>query len=286
MTTIPKSSPATLYFDGGSRGNPGIAAGAAVLVLPDKQTYTVSRYLAHATNNEAEYTGLIIGLEKARELGLKSLKIHGDSQLVINHVKGTWKLKSENLRPLLTQSQKLIARFDRVQLEWIARAQNHLADAAANHCMDSGGKSTPEAVSQRKPAEKPVNDGETDLETLLQSMKPILMAGEFVFCSLSPDEFEGVEARAIAYFREKEGITAIIPRETADRQRIQYKYTYRQIALSVHSSLNAVGFLAVISSRLAEKDIPVNVISGYYHDHLFVPAEKVNEAMSVLRSIA
>lgn len=283
--TIDSSSAATLYFDGGSRGNPGIAAGAAVLVLADGQKYTVSRYIPNATNNEAEYTGLIIGLEKARELGLKHLKIHGDSQLVINQVKGTWKLKSENLRPFLAKSKKLIAAFDRVNLEWIARASNHLADAAANRCMDTRRDESPPAPIAESSPEIP-KTGETDLETLLQKMKPLLIAGEFVFCSLSAEEFETVEARAIGYFREKEGITAIIPRDVAERARIQYDSIYRQITLTVHSSLNAVGFLAVIAAKLAEKAIPANAISGYYHDHLFVPAGKELEAMTVLRSIA
>jgi len=74
---------AILYFDGGSRGNPGRAAGAAVIVLAEGNSLTTTRYMERATNNEAEYTGLIIGLEKAQELGLKSLEIRGDSQLVI-----------------------------------------------------------------------------------------------------------------------------------------------------------------------------------------------------------
>ncbi|MGV2390108.1 MAG UNVERIFIED_CONTAM: ACT domain-containing protein [Microcystis novacekii LVE1205-3] len=63
----------------------------------------------------------------------------------------------------------------------------------------------------------------------------------------------------------------IIPRQQADRTGLQYKYIYRQITLSVHSSLAAVGFLAVISEKLAGTAISVNVISGYYHDHLFIP---------------
>jgi ribonuclease HI len=78
----------------------------------------------------------------------------------------------------------------------------------------------------------------------------------------------------------------IIPRQQADRKNLQYKYIYRQITLSVHSSLAAVGFLAVISEKLAEAAISVNVISGYYHDHLFIPRDRVTEAMAILEEIS
>ncbi|MEG3437333.1 ACT domain-containing protein [Pannus brasiliensis CCIBt3594] len=267
---------ATLYFDGGSRGNPGIAAGAAVLVLTDRQNVTVSQYLPRATNNEAEYTGLLIGLEKARELGVKKLKIHGDSQLVINQVKGTWKLKSENLRSLLTRVKKLLTEFEKVELEWIERARNHLADAAANACMDAGGKTEKPAVSK----------GESKLAKLLKTLQPVLVPGEFVFCSGSGEIFERARSLSIGQFREKEGIAVILPRAEADRSSLPYTAIFRQITLSVHSDLEAVGFLAIIASRLAKKGIAVNVISAYYHDHLFVPAGKAIEAMEILRELA
>lgn len=267
---------ATLYFDGGSRGNPGVAAGAAVLVFTDKRSVTVSQYLPRATNNEAEYTGLAIGLEKARELGVKKLKIHGDSQLVINQVKGAWKLKSENLRSLLTRVKKLLTEFEKVELEWIERSRNHLADAAANACMDTGGTT-----------EKPtVSKGESKVAKLLKTLQPVLAPGEFIFCTGSGEIFERVRSLSIGQFREKEGITVILSREEADRSSLEYTAIFRQITLSVHSDLEAVGFLAVIVSRLAKKGIAVNVISAYYHDHLFVPAGKAIEAMEILRELA
>ncbi len=126
----------TLYFDGGSRGNPGKAAGAAVLIMPGGDSYTVTCYLPLATCNQAEYTGLIIGLEKAQELGVTALNVKGDSQLVINQMKGAWKIKSENLEALAARARGLIRGFSKVDLQWVARNENKLADAAANRCMD------------------------------------------------------------------------------------------------------------------------------------------------------
>jgi ribonuclease HI len=266
---------AILYFDGGSRGNPGIAAGAAVIILAEGKSLTMARYMERATNNEAEYTGLVIGLEKAQELGLKSLEIRGDSQLVINQVKGDWKVKSESLRPFYQRACQLVAGFDQVSWRWIERAKNSLADAAANQCMDAGKKSL----------EKP-DQGETNLDILLKSLKPILNTGEFIFCSLKPVPLEQLQLTPICQFQEQEGITVIIPRQQADRAKIQYSCSYRQITLSVHSSLEAVGFLAVITNKLAGAGISANVISSYYHDHLFIPTEKVTEAMAILREIS
>ena len=135
----------TLYFDGGSRGNPGRAAGAAVIVMPNQESYTVSEYLPFATNNEAEYTGLIIGLKKALELGIKELEIQGDSNLVVNQVNGAWKVKSDRLRGFCTQARSLLDSFTSVTLTWIPRGKNQLADAAANQCMDNPASETPAA---------------------------------------------------------------------------------------------------------------------------------------------
>lgn len=124
-----------LYFDGGSRGNPGKAAGAAVLVMPDGSKYSTSKYINFATNNEAEYTGLIVGLEKAKELGIKQLNIQGDSNLVVNQIQGNWQVKSPNLQNYYHQAKQLIKNFS-YTIKWIPREQNKLADEAANFAMD------------------------------------------------------------------------------------------------------------------------------------------------------
>jgi ribonuclease HI len=137
----------------------------------------------------------------------------------------------------------------------------------------------------KKSPEKP-KEGETNLDILLQSLKPILNTEEFVFSSLTATELEQLQLTPICQFQEEEGLTVIIPRQQADRTSLQYKYIYRQITLSVHSSLAAVGFLAVISEKLAAAAISVNVISGYYHDHLFIPRDRVTEAMAILEEIS
>ncbi len=131
----PKSS--TLYFDGGSRKNPGIAAAAAVIVTPDGVSHTVSQALGQATNNQAEYAGLILGLQKAQALGIQELEIKGDSQLIINQIEGSNKVKSPVLQPLNQEALNLLEQFEDVDLTWIPRSENTLADLAVNDCLDA-----------------------------------------------------------------------------------------------------------------------------------------------------
>ena len=130
--------------------------------------------------------------------------------------------------------------------------------------------------------------GETNLAILLKSMNPILQANEYVFCSLDKkvNESDWLQLSPIGMFREKEGLTLILNRDHADDANIFYTSTFRLITLSVHSSLDAVGFLATITSKLAEKGISVNPISAYYHDHLFVPVSRATEAMELLQILS
>ena len=130
-----------LFFDGASRGNPGEAAGAAVIVMPDGQHHVASKYMPFSTNNEAEYTGLIMGLKQAQALGIRQLTIRGDSNLVVQQVQGFWKVKKDRLRVLCQEAKTLIQSFDRTVIEWVRREENKLADAAANKCIDGTRKS-------------------------------------------------------------------------------------------------------------------------------------------------
>jgi len=127
-----------LFFDGASRGNPGQAAGAAVIIMPDGDRHTAAEFLPFATNKVAEYTGLIVGLKKAAALGIRKLEIRGDSNLIIKQVQGYWGVKAEHLQPLCQEAKRLIQSFDYAGIEWVAREQNKLADAAANKCIDGG----------------------------------------------------------------------------------------------------------------------------------------------------
>lgn len=124
--------------------------------------------------------------------------------------------------------------------------------------------------------------GETNLVTLLQSMQPILQDGEFVFCTVAPAQVHTLSVDPIALFQESEGTTLIVRREQAEQAALPFIYPSRLITLSVHSSLEAIGFLAAITTKLAEQGISVNPISAYYHDHLFVPTEQAEAAMNVL----
>lgn len=126
---------ATITFDGGSRGNPGPAAGAAIIKYQG-ETHTNPRFLPYATNNEAEYTGCILGLEKALELGCKHIKISGDSKLIINQLNGSYQVKTPSLRKYYNQASALLKQFENVSLIWIPRNQNSAADQAVNDCID------------------------------------------------------------------------------------------------------------------------------------------------------
>lgn len=131
----PNNNTPALWFDGGSRGNPGLAAGGYRL-LAHGEEFIGSQVLPHATNNEAEYTGLIIGLEKAIALGCKAIRIKGDSNLVVNQVNGQWEVRVYHLRPLCDLAQQLLAKFDIASLTWIKRNKNQWADWACNCAMN------------------------------------------------------------------------------------------------------------------------------------------------------
>ncbi|MFX1766321.1 ACT domain-containing protein [Paraburkholderia sp. A1RI-2L] len=127
--------------------------------------------------------------------------------------------------------------------------------------------------------------GEQDLLKLCASLEPIMAPAVYVYCSF-PDFVLPVGVPAFCTIRESEGLTAIVERSDARRLRLAYIYDARLITLSVHSSLNAVGFIKVISGKLADAGIPCNVIAGYYHDHILVPVDRADEAMDRLREIA
>jgi ribonuclease HI len=137
MTKI--SEHVLIQFDGGSRGNPGISGSGAVIYNTDGvELHSVSKLLNGShTNNQAEYTALIIGLELAKEHGYRKLQIQGDSNLVVNQVTGVFKCKSANLKDLCDTAKSLIMEFDEVTISHIYRDKNKRADELANIAMDS-----------------------------------------------------------------------------------------------------------------------------------------------------
>lgn len=132
---------ATLYADGGARGNPGPAAGAAVLLGEDGRVLAErAQYLGTATNNVAEYTGLIVGLEEAKRLGVTKLDVRMDSLLVVQQMRGLWKIKHPGLRPLALRAGALLAEFPDRTVEHVPREENTLADALVNRALDEAAR--------------------------------------------------------------------------------------------------------------------------------------------------
>ena len=128
---------ATLFADGGSRGNPGPAASGAVLVDNDGQVLDeVGRYLGVATNNVAEWTALCIGLERAKERGLLRLAVRLDSELVVKQMRGEYRVKHADLQPLHQRAKSLLRSFEHVDIKHVPRKQNALADRLVNQILD------------------------------------------------------------------------------------------------------------------------------------------------------
>lgn len=128
---------ARLHTDGGARGNPGPAGIGAVLFDPDGNVIgELARGIGSATNNVAEYTALVEGLELALRKGVTKLEVFMDSQLVVSQVKGEWKIKNERLRSLAAKAQSLLSKFDSATLSHVRREQNSDADKLANQGMD------------------------------------------------------------------------------------------------------------------------------------------------------
>ena len=128
--------------------------------------------------------------------------------------------------------------------------------------------------------------GERNLETLLQNMTPDMHDGVFVFCTIPEGEEIPAAIRPVHIFREREGTAFVVRREEAERVGMPYQFASRLITLNVHSSLEAVGFLAAITARLAKAGISVNAVSAFYHDHLFVPDHRAVEALHHLQTMS
>ena len=127
--------------------------------------------------------------------------------------------------------------------------------------------------------------GETDLDELIRSMEPVLLPDTYAFTTFSGVLPPSIDA-AIMTFMEAEGATAIVPVEWAVSHDVPYEFPCRMITLNIHSALDAVGFLARITTALAKHEMGVNPVSGFYHDHLFVPADRADDAMLVLKELS
>jgi ribonuclease HI len=129
---------ATLFADGGSRGNPGPAASGAVLFAADGTALAeVGEYLGVATNNVAEWKALLAGLAKARELGVQDLAVRLDSELVVRQLTGVYRVKHADLIPLAARAKTLLRDFRSVDIRHVRRKDNAAADAVVNAVLDA-----------------------------------------------------------------------------------------------------------------------------------------------------
>jgi ribonuclease HI len=129
----------TVHVDGGARGNPGPAAAAAVIAAPGGEVLDeASERLGVATNNVAEYRGLLLGLERARALGATEVEVVNDSELVAKQVNGTYKVKHPDMKLLHAAALDALSAFDAWSIRSVPRAQNADADALVNQALDSG----------------------------------------------------------------------------------------------------------------------------------------------------
>jgi ribonuclease HI len=127
---------ATMYIDGAARGNPGPAAYAVVLVRPGAPTVEESQTIGTATNNVAEYTALIEGLVLAVELGVRSLAVLSDSELLVKQMNGEYRVKNPELHELYQEAKRLTRGFEKVTISHIRREQNKRADELGNAALD------------------------------------------------------------------------------------------------------------------------------------------------------
>jgi len=131
---------AELYTDGGSRGNPGPAGIGAVLKFTNKDTRFSTKffkeYIGEATNNQAEYQALLAGLHLAVEAGVTNLKVFMDSELIVKQLRGEYRVKNADLKPLFAEVLKRTNSFSEVSWHHIPREKNKLADELVNEALD------------------------------------------------------------------------------------------------------------------------------------------------------
>jgi len=126
--------------------------------------------------------------------------------------------------------------------------------------------------------------GIKEIQVLLKTMKPVLDKEEYVFATIKSRNLNEdiIGLNPISTFLEAEGMTVVITRITAEKYQVSFDAVFNKITLEVHSSLEAVGLTAAISTALTSHNISANVIAGYYHDHIFVPIDKSAQALTAL----
>lgn len=128
--------------------------------------------------------------------------------------------------------------------------------------------------------------GETDLALLLKGMEPVLQPGRVVFARAPEHGSIDPGLSPLGTFREKEGLTLIVDEDEAAKAGLTRSAPMRQITLAIHSSLEAVGLTAAISAELTRQGISANVVAAYFHDHVFVPEQDAEKALSALKALS
>lgn len=131
-------------IDGGSRGNPGPAAyGVVIRDARGEIVAKLKKYIGQNTNNVAEYFGLIAALDYAQTHGIRALRVESDSELLVKQMRGQYKVKSEDLRPLFERARKMVQSLESFRIDHVFREQNRDADALVNQALDETSRSNP-----------------------------------------------------------------------------------------------------------------------------------------------
>jgi ribonuclease HI len=131
------ASKVIVNVDGGSRGNPGPAAIAAVVIDPSGEVLAErAERIGEATNNVAEYRALLLGIDLAKQLGVDQVELVGDSMLIVEQVRGNWKVKQEHLRPLHAEVTEALGDLGSWSIRHVRRGENERADELLNHALD------------------------------------------------------------------------------------------------------------------------------------------------------
>jgi len=200
--SAPKAASHRANIDGGSRGNPGPASyGVVIRDARGEIVAKLKKYIGRATNNVAEYYGLIAALDYAQAHGIRALHIESDSELLVKQMRGQYKVKSEELRPLFERAKKMSATFDSFAINHVYREQNKDADALANEALDETAGS-PAAGPTKPGAAKPgvATSGGTMPPKPAADEKPASLAKAAPKAAPKPDT-SGIPRKVRARFR-------------------------------------------------------------------------------------
>ncbi|WJY63889.1 Phosphoserine phosphatase 1 [Corynebacterium atrinae] len=155
-----------IYTDGGSRGNPGIAGSGTVVYAADGTLLREIIYVVgqKASNNVAEYHGMLRGLEAAVELGARDVEVRMDSKLVVEQMSGRWKIKHPDMQALALEARDLMKSLDHVTFTWVPRAKNKEADHLSNLAMDAAAEGHPPGIVGGEASGEEVADGDCDVK--------------------------------------------------------------------------------------------------------------------------